>query len=167
MNGWKPLAVALVLALAAGTGAPGPAAAQDRSVFDVLLSSPRYRNFVKLAQVSGMDVTLMSKDDITVLVPGDRALAAMGEGNLRALMQSPTAARRLVGCHVIGQELRAGDLYNRAVKKRAPVQVRTLGGCRLSVTGKDGKLFVNGRSVVKTNIPASNGLVQKLNGVLR
>ena len=91
----------------------------------------------------------------------------MGEGNLRALMQSPTAARRLVGCHVIGQELRAGDLYNRAVKKRAPVQVRTLGGCRLSITGKDGKLFVNGRSVVKTNIPASNGLVQELNGVLR
>ena len=35
------------------------------------------------------------------------------------------------------------------------------------VTGKDGKLFVNGRSVVKTNIPASNGLVQELNGVLR
>lgn len=167
MTRLKLWAAALAMAVAATTGATAPAAAQDRSTFDVLMSSPRYRNFVRLAKASGMDLTLMSKHDITVFVPSDRAMAAMGEGNLRSLMQNPGAAKRLVGCHVVGTELRACDLYERTTKKRGPVQVRTLGGCRLNVTGKDGKLYINGRTVVKSNMSASNGLVQEISGVLR
>lgn len=157
-----PLWIAAALSLA------GAAAADTPTAFEVLLSSPETKTFAKAAEASGMDLTIKSKPGITVFAPTNAAFAKMGQANLNALMRNPSALRRMVGCHILAEKVTAGDLYNRAAQVKGGIRVRSIGGCVWRVTGdKKGQLHIGGATVVKPNLKAENGLVNRINQVLK
>jgi len=81
----------------------------------------------------------------------------MESGDLRALLADKGRLLELLGYHLVPAKVRAP-------RRRSRSAVRTLGGkeLELSVVAEDGGYQVSEARIVKTNIRASNGVIDAI-----
>jgi uncharacterized surface protein with fasciclin (FAS1) repeats len=154
----------MLVAAAAVAAMPVAAAAQNapaRTIVEVAAEAGSFETLLAAARAAGLVETLQGAGPFTVFAPTDAAFEKLPAGTVEALLADPAALRAVLTYHVVPGRVMAADV------------VRTNGGTPGTVQGQtlqirvvDGKVLVNGATVVSADVAASNGVIHVIDTVL-
>ena len=151
------LAVALVLAGCDSEGTEVPDVSEDNTVADVVAASQNTGTLESALQQAGLVEALDdSSQSFTVFAPNDAAFGNVDAGELTA---DDALLEEVLTYHVVPQAITAGDIQDGQT-------VTTLEGDTLRFGVDGGTVQVNGATVTRADIEATNGVVHKIDGVL-
>ena len=128
-------------------------------VVEALASSGHFETFGRALHDAGLAETLAGVGPYTLFAPTDSAFAAMPGAELHALLEDTAALKRVLALHIVPDRVRAPQVGR-------PTSAVTIDGRTLALTHENGEYRVGDVRIVKTNIPASNGVIHAVNGVL-
>ena len=150
------VAAALVLAPAAVEAQAAPkdivATAAEAGTFQTLLAA---------AKAAGLVETLQGPGPFTVFAPTDAAFAKLPAGTVDALLKDPKKLAAILLYHVVPGRVMAAQVLD--AKHLMP---KTVNGQQLTVRVENGKVLVDGATVVKADIRASNGVIHVIDTVV-
>lgn len=149
------LAVALLL-----TG-PALAAAQGKTVLDVIKGEPQFSTLAAAIEAAGLAPALSGADEVTVLAPTNEAFAALPAGALENLLKTENRGQLTA---VLQHHVIAGRLGRDDIKKRR--ELTPLSGKSLGVELKRGNLEIGGARLASRDRSADNGVVHTSSAVL-
>lgn len=152
----KLLSLALV-ALATGSAVAAP----QKNIVETAVAAGSFNTLVEAVQAAGLTSALEGPGPFTVFAPTDQAFAKLPAGTLQSLLkpENKEKLRAILTYHVV-----AGDLDAAQVMKLT--SVKTLEGADLKITDHNGSVMVDNAKIVKTDIPASNGIIHVINEVM-
>lgn len=147
-------------AVPSAVSAPAPAAQGD--VLTVIHGSHEYSIFATMLQRSGLASILTGEGPFTVFVPTNAAMSALPPGTVEQLLQPENKSRlaALVTSHILPGKV-TSDTW-----AQSPQVGITLGGDPV-VYAHGPHEQVNNAPVIARDIPATNGVVHVVNGVLK
>ncbi len=165
----KALRIAVVAAAAALTASPtiaqeaaySKASKTDMDIVDVAVSAGSFETLVAAVKAAGLVEVLKSDGPFTVFAPTDKAFEALPEGTVAELLK-PENKDKLVAIltyHVVPGKVMAADVVKLS-------NAKTVQGQEVSITTSDKGVKVDGASVVKTDITASNGVIHVIDAVI-
>ncbi|KZC07302.1 Transforming growth factor-beta-induced protein ig-h3, partial [Dufourea novaeangliae] len=124
----------------------------------------RFTTFLKMLYISGLQDTLSGPKTFTIFAPTDSAFDAAtskdGEGPIWTEEDGPEAAKTIISKHIIPSTLyTAGMRYylqKDTLRPQSPVHIHK----------NAGRVRVNEANVVTHNVPATNGVLHAIDGVL-
>jgi uncharacterized surface protein with fasciclin (FAS1) repeats len=118
------------------------------------------KTLVAAVKAAGLVETLKGQGPFTVFAPTDGAFAKLPKGTVEELLKPENKAKltSILTYHVI-----AGKVMSSQVKT---MMVPTVNGQQLDIKVNGGKVMVNDATVVKADIPASNGVIHAIDTVL-
>ena len=151
----------LVLAVALLLTGPSLAAAQGKTVMDVIKGEPQFSTLAAAIEAAGLAAALSGADEVTVLAPTNESFAALPAGALENLLKPENRGQlsAVLQHHVI-----AGRLGRDDIKKRR--ELTPLSGKSLSVELKRGNLEIGGARLASRDRSADNGVVHTSGAVL-
>jgi uncharacterized surface protein with fasciclin (FAS1) repeats len=178
--------LAATLAITAGTATV--AAAHDRqhsparadhhhraaqTLVGVAAGNADFSTLVTAVQAAGLVDTLNSAGPFTVFAPTNDAFAELPAGTVDSLLRPSqrAALSRILTYHVVPGQITAADLTTAVRVGGGSATLTTVEGGRLVATVRRGTLTLtdaagNRIGVTAADIPASNGLIHVLDGVL-
>jgi uncharacterized surface protein with fasciclin (FAS1) repeats len=133
-----------------------PARAPD--IVDTAVAAGSFKTLAAALQAGGLVDTLKGPGPFTVFAPTDEAFAKIPKAQLDALLADKAKLRAVLTYHVVAGRMPAADVIKQ--KKLATVQGS-------SITVSAGKAVkVDGATVVKTDIAASNGIIHVIDTVI-
>lgn len=132
-----------------------------QTVVDIAVGSPDHTTLVAAVSAAGLVETLNGPGPFTIFAPTNDAFAALPEGTVESLLL-PENKDQLTGIltyHVVAGNVMAADLSDGQV-------VPTLNGEELTVSIADGKVSINGATVIAADLAGSNGVIHVVDGVL-
>jgi uncharacterized surface protein with fasciclin (FAS1) repeats len=144
--------------------AADPAIARDpnapKNVVDVALGSKDHSTLVAALKAADYVDSLTNPGPFTVFAPTNAAFDKLPKGTLEALVKPDKSAdlRKILQYHVAVSE------YDVKAIKDGQVLGMANGG-KVTLHVKDGKITVNGASILAT-VKASNGIIHVIDGVL-
>ena len=134
----------------------------DGTIVDVAAKNGSFNTLVAAVKAAGLAETLSGKGPFTVFAPTDEAFAKLPAGTLETLLK-PENKKQLVEIltyHVVpGQAV-----YSDAIVKMTTVP--TVLGRAATVKVVDGKVMVDGATVVAADVAASNGVIHVVDTVI-
>ncbi|HUS41488.1 MAG TPA: fasciclin domain-containing protein [Ilumatobacteraceae bacterium] len=152
---------------AATTGAPAATEApaddmadEPGTIIDVATANGSFGTLGVAVEVAGLVDTLSSEGPFTVFAPTDDAFAALPEGLVDCLLLEENAEvlTSILTYHVVSGEVMSTDLTT------GPVA--TVQGEDIAVDVTDGVVLNESVNVVIADVPASNGVIHAIDGVL-
>jgi uncharacterized surface protein with fasciclin (FAS1) repeats len=134
----------------------------DGTVVDVAVKNGSFNTLVAAIKAAGLVETLSGKGPFTILAPTDEAFAKLPPGTLEMLLK-PENKKQLVDIltyHVVP----GVAAYSDSVAKMS--EVPTVLGSPVAVKVVDGKVMLNGATVVAADVEASNGVIHVIDAVL-
>jgi len=119
-----------------------------------------FNTLVAAVKAAGLVETLQGKGPFTVFAPTDEAFAKLPPGTVESLLK-PENKEKLVAIltyHVVPGKVMAADVKT--------MKAKTVNGKELSLVVADGKVTVDNAKVVKTDVPASNGVIHVIDTVV-
>jgi uncharacterized surface protein with fasciclin (FAS1) repeats len=158
------LATAALLGLMAGIGSLSlvPATAADEAktdIVDTAAGADQFKTLVTAVKAAELVETLKGEGPFTVFAPTDEAFAKVPKEKLDALLKDKQALASVLKYHVVPGKVIAADV----VKLNS---AKTVQGQAVQIVTKDGKVMVNGATVVKTDIVCKNGVIHVIDAVL-
>lgn len=147
----KRILAGLTMAIAAG-------AANAADIVDTAVSAGSFKTLVTAVQEAGLVDTLKGPGPFTVFAPADDAFAKIPKAELDALLKDKAALTKVLTYHVVPGKVLAQDVK--------PGDVATVEGSSLTITTKDGKVMVDGATVVQTDVMADNGVIHVIDSVV-
>jgi uncharacterized surface protein with fasciclin (FAS1) repeats len=137
------------------------AQAQGRDVVDTAVAAGQFKTLAAALKAAGLVDTLKGAGPFTVFAPTDEAFAKLPKGTVEELLKPENKAKltAILTYHVVAGKVMAADVVK--VKDAKTVQ-----GGSIKVNAAGGKVMVDGASVVKTDIAASNGVIHVVDTVL-
>jgi uncharacterized surface protein with fasciclin (FAS1) repeats len=136
------------------------AVVKSNTIVDVASENKSFSTLVTAVKAAGLVETLSGKGPFTVFAPTDEAFKALPKGTLESLLK-PTNKAKLV--KVLTYHVVAGKVEAKDVK---PGTVKTVEGGTVVVKVVAGKVTVNDAKVTKTDVQASNGVINVIDKVL-
>ena len=134
----------------------------DGTVVDVAVKNGSFNTLVAAIKAAGLVETLSGKGPFTILAPTDEAFAKLPPGTLEMLLK-PENKQQLVD--ILSYHVVPGvAAYSDAVAKMT--EVPTVLGSPVAVKVVDGKVMLNGATVVAADVEASNGVIHVIDAVL-
>jgi uncharacterized surface protein with fasciclin (FAS1) repeats len=153
------VAVVPAAAIAAAPDRAAPSTTSDKTIVQVAAGDKQFSTLVSLVKAAGLAGTL-SKGSYTVFAPTNAAFAKVPKKTLAALAKDKAKLKAVLLYHVVSGRVPASKVVK--LKK-----AKTINGASVSISVRDGKVYLNKtRRVTKTDIPASNGVIHVINGVL-
>jgi uncharacterized surface protein with fasciclin (FAS1) repeats len=136
-------------------------AAPTKDIVDTAVAAGSFKTLVAAIQAAGLVDTLKGKGPFTVFAPTDAAFAKLPAGTVQDLLKPENKAKlvAILTYHVV-----AGDITSKEVVKLT--EAKTVEGQTVKISVHDGKVMVNDATVVKADIPASNGVIHVIDTVL-
>lgn len=130
------------------------------SIWDITKRHNSFSTFSLLLEVAGLEETLKSEQQITVLAPTEEAFKTLGEGSLVELLKEDNRwiLEELLLSHVIPDVHHSEDLLDGETRP-------TLSGHRLIIS-KDSELKLSNATVTTADISARNGVVHIVDQVI-
>jgi transforming growth factor-beta-induced protein len=152
------------LALAVGVGMmllPGIAQAGPRggNLVQKLERDGRFTTLLTALEVAGLKETVATGGTFTVLAPTDAAFAALPPGTVESLVTNVPALQNVLLYHVLGGREMLHELVQQST-------VTTLQGNPILALREGLKVRINGQKVDYPSLPASNGIIHPIEGVL-
>jgi len=131
-----------------------------KDIVAVASGAGEFKTLVAAVKAAGLVETLKGKGPFTVFAPTDSAFAKLPKGTVEELLKPENKAKltSILTYHVV-----AGKVMSSQVKT---MMVPTVNGQQLDVKVNGGKVMVNDATVVKADIPASNGVIHAIDTVL-
>lgn len=161
-----------LFAQAAPAPATATAAAPSGDVVASLTSSDNYTGLSIAVRAAGLSETLEGAGPFTIFAPTNEAFGKLPSAQLDALVKDPAKLATVLKFHVVSGKYTKADLIKAlgASKERKTV-LKTLDGENLTLSVVNGKLQLaddhgNTALVTSFDLPATNGTIHGLNGVL-
>lgn len=147
---------------AAPAATPAPAAAQANNVIDVLRAQGNFTTLLTALDGAQLTETLSTRPAITIFAPTDEAFAALPEAERTRLLDPANAQelRSLLLYHVIVADVQASQING------ARGGVETAARTQVLLDGTGDAIKVDGATVTRADIDASNGGVYVIDKVL-
>ena len=132
-----------------------------KDIVDTAAGAGSFKTLVAAVQAAGLVDTLKGKGPFTVFAPTDEAFAKLPAGTVESLLK-PENKDKLVAVltyHVVPGKVMAADVVKLT---EAP----TVQGSKAKVKVVDGKVMIDGATVVKTDIETSNGVIHVIDAVI-
>ena len=157
---WKSIAGAAAMGLL--LVGPVKAAQEEPNLYEQAETAGSYATFLSAVNAAGLADALKGDDSWTVLAPTDDAFAALPEGTVERLLK-PENKDELVA--VLSHHLIPGKNFA-STWANERVAVKTKGGEEVMIDGSGSPFMVGEAEIVTKNIPAENGVIHGINGVL-
>ena len=134
--------------------------AEEKTIVAVASDAGQFKTLVTAVKAAGLVETLNGKGPFTVFAPTDEAFAKLPKGTVDDLLK-PENKERLVAVltyHVIPGKIMAADVIT--------TEAKTVNGKKLPIKVDAGKVKAGKANVVKTDIPASNGVIHVVDTVI-
>ncbi len=134
---------------------------EAKDIVETAMGAEGFETLVAAVKAAGLVETLQGEGPFTVFAPTDEAFAKLPEGTVAELIK-PENKEKLVAIltyHVVAGKVMAADV----VKLDA---AETVQGQEVSIEVKDGKVMIDGATVVKTDIPCKNGVIHVIDTVI-
>ena len=148
----KKFLIASALSLGLSTGA------YAKDIVDTAVSAGSFNTLVTAVKAAGLVDTLKGPGPFTVFAPTDEAFAKIPKEQLEALLKDKEKLTAVLTYHVVAGKVMAADVK--------PGNVPTVQGQALRVAAGDGKVSVNGATVVKADVVADNGVIHVIDRVV-
>ncbi len=132
----------------------------NRTIAEIAAANPDFSEFVNATRQAGLYGVLESAGPLTAFIPTNAAFDALPPGALEALLANRTALDAVVRYHLAPGAFTVADVTARA-------SVLTLLGVPLQVGVRPGgAVGIDGANLTLLDIPAANGIVHVVDGVL-
>ncbi len=141
-----------------------PASAADKDIVDTAVGAGSFKTLAAALQAGGLIETLKGDGPFTVFAPTDEAFAKLGDATIADLLK-PENKEKLVGIltyHVVPGKVLAADVLKLDGEKVGTANK----DAKVTVTVKDGSVYVDKAKVVKTDIAATNGVIHVIDAVI-
>jgi uncharacterized surface protein with fasciclin (FAS1) repeats len=153
--------LAKLAAVAAVVVAPAIASAQGKNIVETAVGAGQFNTLVTAVQAADLVATLSGTGPFTVFAPNDAAFAKVPQATLAGLLADKNALTAVLTYHVIAGKVMAAD----AIKLNGQ-KVKTVNGQELTITVRDGKVYVDGAQVIAADVGASNGVIHVIDSVV-
>jgi uncharacterized surface protein with fasciclin (FAS1) repeats len=131
-----------------------------KDIVAVAAGAGQFKTLVAAIKAAGLVDTLKGPGPFTVFAPTDSAFAKLPKGTVEELLK-PENKQKLAS--ILTYHVLSGKVLSSQVKT---MMAPTVNGQQLDVKVEDGKVMVNNATVVKADIPASNGVIHVIDTVL-
>lgn len=131
------------------------------NIYDTAASTKTFSTLTAALNAGGKKEMLEEdKGPFTVFAPTDEAFAKLPAGTLEDLLKPENKAKlgKILAYHVVPGKVMAADVKS--------MEAGTAEGSKINVKLEDGKVTVNDANVIKTDIPATNGVIHAIDTVL-
>jgi uncharacterized surface protein with fasciclin (FAS1) repeats len=153
------LSVASALLMALYAALPASAQTADKDLIGALTACSQCDQFVGLIQTAGLTDTLHGAGPYTVWAPTNAALSGLPASTMQRMRQDPTTLQDVVRYHVAPGTITAAQIV------QVPT-VKTVEGESVRITATGGTVNINQAPVVQADLPATNGIIHVIGGVL-
>jgi|SRR5665213_397441 len=179
------LAGAAVLSLGMGMTTSSPSFAEDtkmvggaamypsKNIVQNAVNSKDHTTLVAAVKAAGLVDTLQSPGPFTVFAPTNEAFAKLPAGTVDTLLKPENQSKltSVLTYHVVAGRLTTKDLRDKVKEGGGTAELKTVEGAPLTITEKDGKLWLKdtkGDTAMITigNVMQSNGVIQVINTVM-
>ena len=172
------ISTSLVLAVGAGAAIANPmvggsAMYATKNIIQNAIKSKDHTTLVAAVKAAGLVDTLQGKGPFTVLAPTNEAFAALPAGTVETLLKPENKATlvKILTCHVIPGKAMSGAIAKMAKADGGVHEVKTVGGCVLKLSAKNGKVTITDEkggvaTVTIADVKQSNGVIHVINAVL-
>jgi uncharacterized surface protein with fasciclin (FAS1) repeats len=157
----KKMIAGIVAAMAITGAAASMGAATDKDIVDTAVAAGSFKTLAKALQAADLVETLKGAGPFTVFAPTDEAFAKLPAGTLETLLkpENQSKLQRILTSHVVAGKVMAADV----VKLRS---AKAVSGETLTIASRNGGVTVDGATVVKTDIAATNGVIHVIDSVI-
>ena len=134
------------------------ASAHAKDIVDTAVAAGSFKTLATALQAAGLVDTLKGPGPFTVFAPTDEAFAKVPKADLDALLKDKAKLTAVLTYHVVPGRVMAKDVK--------PGAVKTVQGSALTVKTDGGKVMVDGATVTKTDVVASNGVIHVIDTVV-
>ncbi len=133
----------------------------QKNVVQVAIASEDHTTLVKAVQAAELVDALSNAGPFTVFAPTNAAFDQLPEGTLDGLLvpEKKDALADILQYHVSLGVFKAENLTDGQI-------IGQVNGGNITVSKKDGKIMLNGTATIVASVPASNGIVHVIDGVL-
>jgi uncharacterized surface protein with fasciclin (FAS1) repeats len=136
-------------------------ASAEKDIVDTAVSAGSFKTLAAAVTAAGLVDTLKGKGPFTVFAPTDEAFAKLPKGTVEELVKPENKAKltAILTYHVVAGKVMAADV----VKLKS---AKTVQGSEVSIKVVGGKVQIDGATVVKADVSASNGVIHVIDTVL-
>jgi uncharacterized surface protein with fasciclin (FAS1) repeats len=127
-------------------------------IVEVARSNGSFKTLLTAIEAAGLTDTLRGDGPFTVFAPTDEAFAKLPKETLDALLQDKAKLTAILTYHVVAGKVLAADVVKLA-------EARTVQGQSVRISATDG-VRVDNAKVVKTDVPATNGVIHVIDTVI-
>lgn len=133
----------------------------QKDVVKVAIGSADHTTLVKAVQAAGLVDVLSNAGPFTVFAPTNAAFEKLPAGTLDQLLKPSAKAdlENILQYHVYVGVIKTDMMNDGQVLGQA-------NGDNITLTVKDGKVLVNGKSTILASVPASNGIIHVVDEVI-
>jgi uncharacterized surface protein with fasciclin (FAS1) repeats len=146
---------------------------ETKNIVENAVNSKDHTTLVAAVKAAGLVDTLMTPGPFTVLAPVNAAFDALPAGTVDTLLkpENKDQLTKILTCHVIAANAMAKDINKMAMDDGGMHEVTTVGGCKLQLSGKDGKVMIKDEAggtamVTIADVKQSNGVIHVIDKVL-
>ena len=138
-----------------------PPAPKTDDIVDTAVGAGSFKTLVTAVKAADLVSTLKGKGPFTVFAPTDAAFSKLPKGTVESLLkpENKKKLQAILTYHVVAASVLAKDVVKLTSAK-------TVNGKSVKIEVKDGKVYVDGAQVVKTDIECSNGVIHVIDKVI-
>ncbi len=132
------------------------------NIVEIAAGNPAFSTLVAAVTAADLATALSGEGPFTVFAPTNDAFAKLPAGTVEELVLPANKAKltAILMLHVVSGTHKAADFADKTT------DVATLGGEKITITGKSGAVHVGGAVVVTADLAASNGVIHVIDTVL-
>ena len=132
-----------------------------KDIVDTAVAAGSFNTLVTAVRAAGLVDALKAPGPLTVFAPTDAAFAKLPKGTVENLLKPENKAQltAILTYHVVPGRVAGADAAKGAT-------VKTLQGGTVTSSTKGGTVMINGATVAKADVEASNGVIHVIDTVL-
>lgn len=157
----------LVLLIAAGMGLStsvaqtGAEAGEEVDIVETATAAGSFNTLVAAINAAGLTETLKGEGPFTVFAPTDEAFAKLPDGTLEMLLMPGNKEKlaAILTYHVVPGKVSAEEVVKLT-------SAESVSGKKIDIKTSDGKVMVDGATVIKADVMAKNGVIHVIDTVM-
>ncbi len=133
----------------------------EKDIVETAVAAGSFNTLVAAVQAAGLTETLKGEGPFTVFAPTDEAFAKLPAGTVEDLLK-PENKEKLVA--ILTYHVVPGKVTSEEVVKMT--SAKTVNGEEITIKTADGKVMIDDATVIKADVPASNGVIHVIDTVL-
>ena len=151
----------IALTSAALISGPAFAGGHSKDIVDTAVEAGSFNTLVAAVKAAGLVETLKGDGPFTVFAPTDDAFKKIPAATIAELLKPENKAKlaSILTYHVVPGKVMAADVVKLSSAK-------TVNGQKVMIKVVDGKVMINGATVIKADIDCKNGVVHVIDSVI-